>query len=234
MSYNFIIWSVFYPYAYTVCSDWGSGSQTPCSDLVSYRRVFILACTVERIMYSTMKGFNYRKLEIQVLGARPMSEVGFRDVRASPQNSPTPQRHHTNVSVNRCLLPIYKRILYVSSSLLSTYYKVWITLISRLWEIPLKHICIRLIVDLMGYMLHLTDICNSLPGPFFPCCCNHYGERASNHLFHKFWCPSIMLSMEGTSWWYQWSKTLFLILSFAFWNPVKNTRSTLYFSVTRN
>ena len=41
-----------------------------------------------------MKGFNYRKLEIQVLGARPMSEVGFRDVRASPQNSQTPQRQY--------------------------------------------------------------------------------------------------------------------------------------------
>ena len=88
----------------------GWGSLNPCSDLVSYRRVFILACTVERIMYSTIKGFNYRKLEIQVLGARPMSEVGFRDVRASPQNSPTPQRHHNNVSVNRCLLPINKCI----------------------------------------------------------------------------------------------------------------------------
>ena len=72
--------------------------------------MFILASTVERIMYSTMKGFNYRKLEIQVLGARPMSEVGFRDVRASPQSSPTPQRHHNNVSVDStCYQPICYR-----------------------------------------------------------------------------------------------------------------------------
>lgn len=35
-------------------------------------------------MFSTMKGFNYRRLEITVLGARPMSEVGFRDVKIPP------------------------------------------------------------------------------------------------------------------------------------------------------
>ena len=38
-------------------------------------------------MFSTVKGFHYRKLEITVLGARPMSEVGFRDVKGQTESN---------------------------------------------------------------------------------------------------------------------------------------------------
>lgn len=41
-------------------------------------------------MFSTFKAFNYRKLEITVLNARPISEVGFRELKISEDQPRVP------------------------------------------------------------------------------------------------------------------------------------------------
>lgn len=46
-------------------------------------------------MFSTIKSFNYRKLEITVIGARPMNEAGFRDIRGSSRPDSGNERPYT-------------------------------------------------------------------------------------------------------------------------------------------